>query len=219
MHPSFTILAVLTSSVSAQQVISYYYPGGYEGTPPIATIESVKPSATQFKIACPTGTDSNDCGLGPGIDYSILSSTRYEAQMVYPGFSMSLGCDYNSKAVQMTCTVDQEGGNQETSLGPQTATLSGTDVVFNTATVVEGASLLSSGGASATPLPKSASASASSRLMMATGSAPAPSGTLPASVSQTSATQATPQATGAAARFGVEGAALFVMVGAAVMNI
>ncbi|KAF2846701.1 hypothetical protein T440DRAFT_471594 [Plenodomus tracheiphilus IPT5] len=192
---------------------------GYEGAPPVATIESVNPSTTKFKIACPTGTDSNDCGLGPGIDYTVLSGTRYQAQMTYPGFSMSLGCDYNSKAVQMTCTVDQQGGNEMTSLGPQTAILSGTDVVFDTATVIEGASLLSGGGASATSLPKSTSVSASSGLMVATGSAPPPSQASGVSASPTSGTQPTPQATGAAVKFGVEGAALLAMAGAVVMNI
>ncbi|KAI8938172.1 hypothetical protein NX059_005837 [Plenodomus lindquistii] len=221
MRQSFTLVTVLASIVSAQQSVTFYYPGGYEGASPVATIQTASPSTTMFKIACPKGTDSNDCGLGPGLDYTIISNTRYIAQMTDSGFSMSLGCDYNSKEVQMVCTADQEGGNEESSLGPQTATLSGTDVFFDTAIVVEGASLLSGDGASATSLPKSASASAStsSGLMIATGSAPPPSGLSGAIPSMTEATSAIPQATGAAVRFGVEGATFLAMIGAAAINI
>jgi len=56
--------------------------------------------------------------------------------------SMSLGCDYNKKQVEMTCTVNQEGGNDDTGGKPVTATLSGDDVEFLTASVVAGKSLL-----------------------------------------------------------------------------
>ena len=186
---------------------------------PVATIESANPSTTQFRVACPTGTDSNDCGWGPGLEYTVISNTRYQALMTADTVSMSLGCDYNSQAVEMTCTVDQKGGNDDTD-GPVTAVLSSSEVAFISATVVEGASLLSGGGsASATEAPKSTGAAASTGLQTtvsttASGSAGASgSGTTPTG-SGAAATN-----TGAAARFGIEGSALLALAGAAAVNI
>jgi len=97
---------------------------------------------TEFHIACPTGADSTECGWGPGLDVTILSQTRFQATMDADSVSMSLGCDYNKKQVEMTCTVNQEGGNDDTGGKPVTATLSGDDVEFLTASVVAGKSLL-----------------------------------------------------------------------------
>jgi len=232
MHQSLTILAALACSVSGQSVISYYYPGGschenptdvafchlitwtigYEGAQPVATIETANPSTTQFKIACPTDADASDCGFGPGVQYKILSSTRYEAALSSGGYSVSYGCDYNSQITAMTCTVNQKGIQDGLSDGPQTAVLSGTDVVFNSATIVEGASLLNGGGhASPTASPKSVSASASS------GSTPIGTHASNTAASKTGVSQSSATATGAAVRSGFEGATFLTMVGAVVM--
>lgn len=137
---------------------------------------------------------------------------------------MSLGCDYNSQAVDMTCTVNQSGGNDDTN-GPVTAVLSGSEVAFVRATVVEGASLLSGGGsatAAAAPVSTAASATtgraASSRatgLMIATGSPPPPSGVIPTASASAPATAST----GAAAKFGIEGSALLALAGVAALNV
>jgi len=146
---TFTLL--LASTACAQDVVSFFFPGGYDGVDPVATINVANPSTTEFHIACPTGVKTMDCGWGPGLDVTILSQTRFQAEMSTEGVSMSLGCDYNKKSIQMTCTVAQKGGNDDTDGKPVTATLSKEDVKFLTATVVEGQSLLSgSGSGSAT---------------------------------------------------------------------
>jgi hypothetical protein len=197
-------------------------PPGYEGADPVATINTANPSTTEFHIACPTGVDSTECGWGPGLDVTILSKTRYQAQMNLEHVSMSLGCDYNSKATEMSCTVNQSGGNDDTGGQPVTAVLSGTDVEFLSASIVKGAELLSAtGSAAATSTGDAASItvvtsakSASTGLMMATGHGPAimtsgspsASGSAPATAS-----------TGAAVKYGIEGSALLALVGAAAL--
>jgi hypothetical protein len=200
---------------------------GYDGVDPVATINTANPTTTEFHIACPTGVDSTECGWGPGLDVTILSKTRYQAQMKLEDLSMSLGCDYNSQATEMSCTVNQKGGNDDTGGQPVTAVLSGTDVEFLSATVVKGAELLSATG-SATPTPTGSAASttvvtsaksASTGLMMASGSAPA-SMTSMASASKSGSPSASSSAhatasTGAAVKYGIEGSALLALAGAA----
>lgn len=141
--------------------------------------------------------------------------------MSYDTVAMSLGCDYNTKAVEMTCTASLSGGNDDTET-PQTAVLSGSEVSFIPATVVEGASLLS-GGASASASASATPASQSTSLR--TTVTPSASGTAAAG-SQASGSGATPTAsgsspaasTGAAARFGIEGSALLALAGAAALH-
>lgn len=133
--------------------------------------------------------------------------------------SVSYGCDgYDSAANTMTCTAAMAG--QDT----QTAVLSGSDVAFISATVVEGASLLSGGAsasASASAAPKTSAVSASSGMQTSMASSTAATGSHASShaASATSAGAGTPQATGAAARFGIEGAALLALAGAAAVNV
>jgi hypothetical protein len=135
--------------------------------------------------------------------------------------SMSLGCDYNSKATEMTCTVNQSGGNDDTGGEPVTAVLSGTDVQFLSATVVKGAELLTQSG-TAVPVStggaESSARSASTGLMTASGTAPATS-IASSSESMPTASGSAPAtaSTGAAVRYGIEGSALLALAGAAVM--
>ncbi|KAJ4367727.1 hypothetical protein N0V86_009848 [Didymella sp. IMI 355093] len=221
MRQSFAILSFVACAAAAD-TIQFVFPGGIDGPSPVATIESVEGSTTSALVGCPTGTSVEDCGLGPGLDVEIIGGTRYQASMSAGTVYVSYGCDgYNSAANTMTCTAEMEG--QDT----QTAVLSGSDVAFIQATVVEGAELLS-GGASATA---SASGSAAAASASASASAaPASSGMKTSIASGTAvagshashAASATgssaPQSTGAAARFGIEGAALLALAGAAAVN-
>lgn len=184
-------------------------------------------------MTCPSGTASDECGWGEGASVNIISGTRYEAVMSASSFYISYGCDYNSVATKVTCTAEMTGED------PQTAVLSGTDVAFVTATVVEGDEMLSAGSATvdatastgSSAVSKSSSAAASSRLQTSIASASntaaaesRASGTAATgshasgSASTATATSSPPQSTGAAAKFGVEGAALLALAGAAVLN-
>ncbi|CAA9957158.1 hypothetical protein PTMSG1_00766 [Pyrenophora teres f. maculata] len=240
-----TLTLLLATTACAQDVVSFFFPGGYDGVDPVATINVANPSTTEFHIACPTGPKTMECGWGPGLDVTILSQTRFQAEMSTEGVSMSLGCDYNTKAIQMTCTVNQKGGNDDTGGKAVTATLQKEDVNFLTATVVAGQSLLSrTGSASAsltstrpsaapqsTASPAVASAtttsaspkSASSTASMTPSASMSSSSTAMASASTASATQtsssSTPESTGAATRHGIQGSALLALVGAAALHL
>lgn len=153
---------------------------------------------------------------------------------------MSLGCDYNKKVVQMTCTVAQQGGNDDTQGKPITATLSKDDVKFLTATVVAGQSLLdgsASGSATSTKASAAPQSTASPAVAAATTTTAAASAkstgsmTLSGSVSSTGVASASsasatksgstsaPESTGAATKYGIESSALLALVGAAALHL
>ncbi|EOA84599.1 hypothetical protein ACJQWK_07174 [Exserohilum turcicum] len=246
MRQSTAILSILASSVSASDVVSFYFPGGYEGLDPVATINTVNPTMTEFRMACPTNVDSADCGWGPGLDATILSQTRYQATMDFESVYMSLGCDYNKKKVEMMCTVSQKGGNDDTGGKAVTASFTGDDVKFLTVTVVAGNTLLSTkasttptASATAESVPKSSSivtSTSSAKSSLATpsrtASATSSSGSSNSSSSSmvfsssvestptpSGSSAAPPESTGAAARYSVGGSALLMLAGAVALNI
>jgi hypothetical protein len=148
--------------------------------------------------------------------------------------SMSLGCDYNEKAVEMTCTVNQVGGNDDTGGEPITATLSSDDVKFLSATVVAGNSLLTDAGSAIPSMTEfaqggstiaTATRSASAGLMTPSGSV-MPTSTMASASEATSAASGSssasvsaPESTGAATKYGIEGSVLLALAGAAALNV
>jgi hypothetical protein len=242
MRYSIAIATLFSSAALAADNVQFYFPGGPDGTllsrplcksvptnsppgtegvAPVATIRKVSASTTEMNIACPTGVDSTECGWGPGLDYTIISATHYQAQMSAESVSMSFACDHNTAKSEMTCTVAMTGGNMDMA-EPQTAVLSGTDVAFVTATVVAGADKLSGAGAQATAASSSGAAAAKSA--PASGSAAVTGSGLMTGSSMRTSKNATssailPEHTGAATRFGLEASALFVLAGAMVANV
>jgi len=230
MRQSIAILSFLAGAACADDVLSFVFPGGIDGPAPVATIVSANPSTTSAIMTCPSGTPSDECGFAMGLDVEIISGTRFQASMSAVGISVSYGCDgYDTAKDVMTCTAELSGEDT------QTAVLSGSDVSFITASVVEGASLLS-GGASATAsasatataaastsvVPKkSSTAAAASSGMQTSASAPSTThaGSHASGVASATASIAAPENTGAAARFGIEGAALLALAGVAAANV
>ncbi|KAF1923435.1 uncharacterized protein M421DRAFT_425809 [Didymella exigua CBS 183.55] len=222
MRHSLAIFSFLTGAAVAD-TIQFVFPGGIEGPSPVATIESVEGSTTSAVVGCPTGTSIEDCGFGAGLDVEIIGGTRYQASMSAGTIYVSYGCDgYNSVANTMTCTAEMAG--QDT----QTAVLSGSDVAFIAATVVEGTELLSGGvsasastsavNASASPTSKTSAAAINSGMHTSIASGTAAAGSHASGAASTTGSSSVAQSTGAAARFGIEGAALLALAGAAAVN-
>jgi hypothetical protein len=181
-------------------------------------------------VACPSGTDSNDCGWGPdGLDYTIISKTHYQGVL---SEVMSYGCDYNSAKSDMTCVVAMSAGAMSMSgetdtdmadVGPVTATsvLKSGQFALIHATVVSGANLLpgTTSGVISKSTPVSAAAASSGLktdvIVSATGSAASSMKSAASSHASQSGSAAPAQATGAAARYGIQGSALVALVGAA----
>jgi hypothetical protein len=181
---------------------------------PVITVLTANPSTTKVRLGCPPGPTEYCYRAGVNEDVAIISGTRYEgtATVQYPKDSTvygSWGCDYTPGAEVQVVTILQRGGNDDTN-GTITAEIS-SFYGFSTASIVEGASLLST-GAAATPAPSitgSASSSPSSTAMSdsaAQTSATTSSGTGSASASASTA---------AAAKFSVGQGALFALAGAA----
>ncbi|KAF2823005.1 hypothetical protein CC86DRAFT_299488 [Ophiobolus disseminans] len=214
MRQSFVILSMVSSMAVAQDTIPFFYPEGAEVVDPVATIKNVKPSVTEFSIACPTNVDSNDCGWGPGMNYTISAKTHYQVSMAYDSFAMSLACDHNTKASEMTCTVSMTGGNFD-NVEPQTAVLKGSEIVFNTATIVQGRNLLSMGAASATP---TGGLVTSAGLM--TDASPKATGSAARALQGNATGSAAPaQQTGVATKSGLQVVVAIVIAGVAVLSV
>ena len=219
MRQSIALLSAIAGlTLAADDTVSFFFPGGSEGVNPVASVVTANPTSTVLDITCPTGVDTNDCGWGPGIQYSIISTTQYIATMSEEDlFTMTYSCDHNTKAKEVTCAVSM-GGSEANDPGVSTAVLSGTDVAFGTATVTAGASLLTAtGGAqqsapASSGLKTSATAKQTASVSGATGTAAQQSG------ATASGSGAAPESTGAAYRFGIEGSALLALAGAAALN-
>lgn len=227
MRQSIAIVSALAGVSFAQtQTLEFFFPGGYEGPDPVATIKEASPQTTALRLACPQGADETECGFGSGLDYTIISGTSIKGAMTAEGmFAMTMGCVQDIKADEVTCSASvsnlasisgiTEDLNQEIS-----TVLKFEDNVL-TATVVEGADLLT---ASETGAPKSSSTGASAG---SSASAPtASAGTSPTSsgasatgtVANATGSGAAPESTGAASRFGIAGSALLALAGAAALN-
>jgi hypothetical protein len=177
------------------------------------TVLTANPSTTKVRLGCPP--DSAEwCPSDDDEDIAIISGTRYEATVALPGkdtasYYRSWGCDYKAGAETQVITFVQRGGNSDTN-GTTTADLSKWHYIF-TATIVEGASLLSA-GAAATPAPSiTGSASSSPSITSMSDSAAQTSATTPTGTGSASASAST----AVAARFSVGQGALFALAGAA----
>jgi hypothetical protein len=181
---------------------------------PVITILTANPSTTKVRLGCPTGDTKYCYREGVDQDIAVISGTRYEgtATLRDPEDATiygSWGCDYTPGAATQVVTMLQRGGNDDTN-GTITGEIS-TFFGFSTASIVEGASLLSTGPA-ATPAPSitgSASSSPSSTAM--SDSAAQTSATTPTRTGSASASAST----AAAAKFSVGQGALFALAGAA----
>jgi hypothetical protein len=154
-------------------------------------------------IHCPSGTPSEECGWGPGLEYTVISTTVYQATMVQPDeFTMTFSCQHDTQESKVGCNVSL-GGPSANNPASSELTLTGSEIVFATAMVVEGDVPKTTGTAGATSTSSGSAAPAS------TGA--------PQSGSPTASGSA-PQDTSGAYKYGVEGSALLALAGAAALN-
>jgi hypothetical protein len=219
MRASITILSALATTILAKNnTVEFFFPGGYEGVDPVASVVSANPSTTVLNLACPTGTDSTECGFGNGFEYKIISTTIYQASMSEAGFIMTFSCGHNTKKDEMTCNVSLGGE------GTTTAVLPANEIKFLTATVTAGGELLdveATGTASSAATGVALTAANSATLPVRTGLTTRTTGTASVTALPSGVSGAEPatQTTNAAYRYGVEGSALLALAGAAAMNI
>lgn len=143
----------LTAAQSTTLSLPFY---GF-GTQAIeASVISANPSATTMAIACPSGTDANDCGLFPYMTLVYGPSTYHLDMGVGDAnaFTMTVDCGHGAT---VTC-MESASGSEANFPGSSTTTYGGEDIGTLPVTVTSGAEKLGSTQASATG---SASGSAS----------------------------------------------------------
>ncbi|KAF1979007.1 hypothetical protein BU23DRAFT_549698 [Bimuria novae-zelandiae CBS 107.79] len=241
---SFTIASLATAASAATQ-IPFFIPGmapGNDIVQPVASIVKADPSTTIMALACPTGTsDNSECPWGElDMTVSVIAKTEYAVSVPLA----QVGFDCTSKK-DMTCTAmiaaefTDAGMTGFTQGGDGTVTgttvYSSGEVFFQTASVTAGQEKLSAAagagesGPAKTTGAESATAKETSAVestlkttgsaAAATGATPSESGASPTAAKPIGASSAAPaEATGAAARFGVEGVALLALAGAAAMH-
>ena len=193
---TFLVLLITTTPATAQdasqQVLTLPF-FGYDGQIIDASIISVSNQQTTLALACPTDTDSNDCGLFPFQTLTVGPST-YNMYMSDEGFTGTQECTTYGTTSAL-CT-ESAAGDEANFPGVSTATYEGTDIVMFPVTVTAGAALLSGGGdstaAATTTGPSSTTAASSSGGSGSSGtaaitSAPSSSGAVTGSASGSSA--------------------------------
>ncbi|KAF2014546.1 hypothetical protein BU24DRAFT_216402 [Aaosphaeria arxii CBS 175.79] len=209
-------VAILIASVAVAQsaTIDYFFPGGYEGYEPIASIVKVDGPTVVAQLTCPTTLpdyDDTECGWGPGLELTVISSATFVGTMKAPQVTMTYSCEGKKNEKSMTCDASIGGAGANSPMS-ENAVLSGTDAQTATAQVTAGWDKLSATTGAASSSVK-------------TSASPAPTTGPAATASQASATagsstvaSAQTTETGAAYQLGVKGSALFALAGAAALN-
>lgn len=68
---ALTACALAQSTTSVTSMFLY----GFEGDNIVASVISAAPQSTEYFITCAPGTDSSDCGFGPGVTFTEGPST------------------------------------------------------------------------------------------------------------------------------------------------
>lgn len=133
------ILLIFALAAHAQTTIVSLFLYDTDPQPLVASVVAVESSTTTYSIACPTGTDSSDCGYPAGVDTLVTQAPNFAgANIDMAGqFTMNWSCDITSSTVAAVCTVSA-GGPAANSPGVETTTLSSTDVQYFPVTVTAG---------------------------------------------------------------------------------
>ncbi|KAJ5908753.1 hypothetical protein N7495_001435 [Penicillium taxi] len=104
---TLAILATLGLATAQTSVVSLFI-YDIDPQPLVASIIAEGSGTTTFSINCPPGTDGSDCGMGPGLYYTLGPST-IEMSMSEPqeGFWDHIGC--TSSGTTAICTEIASG--------------------------------------------------------------------------------------------------------------
>ncbi|KAF2655638.1 hypothetical protein K491DRAFT_704493 [Lophiostoma macrostomum CBS 122681] len=191
-----------------------------EGAAPVASIVTVNPSTTVMDLSCPTDVSGDECGWGEGLEYTIISTTIYQATMIeVDEFTMTFKCEHNTQASEMSCAASV-GGGQANDPGTTNTVLKATEFGFLQATVTAGGDLLADSTSGGSAAASSVAKTASSLKTIASSTGTAATGSQASGTASSATGSGSPaQSTGAAGRFVVEGSALLGLVGAAAWNL
>ncbi|KAL3437022.1 hypothetical protein BDV09DRAFT_163515 [Aspergillus tetrazonus] len=208
MMLSSLLLPALASLAIAESTVTSMFIFGADRQPLAASIMGNDASATTYSINCPPGTDSNDCGMGPGMTVIAADETTTYIMNDGDNFNFTAECSVGKSIADCTASA---GGPDANFPGVETAT---EEVSYIPVTVTAG-SVTSAGGSTATSASTSSSSTGSSASEEATAAGSASASRASETASQTAEeTAAQPSETGAAVR--VTGVVGLVVGGAAV---
>ena len=145
---SALIIAYLLGITTAQSTtlsIPFY---GFDTQAIEASIVSANPTATTMVLACPSGTDANDCGLFPYMTL-VYGPSTYHLDMAIgdaDAFTMTADCH---RGTTVTCT-ESAAGSEANFPGSSTTLYEEEDIATLPVTVTSGVEKLGSAQASAT---------------------------------------------------------------------
>ncbi|PKX90491.1 putative GPI anchored protein [Aspergillus novofumigatus IBT 16806] len=136
--------------VSAQNTVTSMLIYGADPQPLVASIVGSDATATTYSINCPPGTDSSDCGMGPGLTL-VAGPTTTVLKMDEPGedFHWTVSCSVGGTTTAV-CTETASGAAANFP-GVSSLTFS-SDLPLMAVTITAG----SGAGAGATPVTASA---------------------------------------------------------------
>ncbi|KAL4975288.1 hypothetical protein BDW66DRAFT_152103 [Aspergillus desertorum] len=205
------LVPALASLAVAESTVTSMYIFGADRQPLAASIMGNDAAATTYSINCPPGTDSSDCGMGPGMTVVAAGSATTYIMNDGDDFQYTAECSVESSAA--TCTASA-GGADANFPGVETTT---DEVNYMPVTVTAG-SLTSAGASSAASASTSSSTGTGSLASEATAAGLASSTRASETASATASptaeeTGAEPSETGAAVRVG--GGVVGLVVGGA----
>ncbi|KAL4811760.1 hypothetical protein BDW67DRAFT_171341 [Aspergillus spinulosporus] len=212
MMLSSLLLPSLASLAIAESTVTSMYIFGADRQPLAASIMGNDASATTYSINCPPGTDSNDCGMGPGM--TVIAADKTTTYIMNDGDSFKYTAECSVGKSSAACTASA-GGPEANFPGVETLT---EEVSYMPVTVTAG-SVTSAGESTATSTSTSSlgtsTGTGSSANEEATTAGSASASRASETASQTAEeTAAQPSETGAAVK--VTGVAGLLVGGAAV---
>lgn len=146
---SILILASLLGFAAAQSTtlsIPFY---GLDNQSIDASIVAANPTATTMALACPPGTDSNDCGLFPDMTF-VYGPSTYHMDMGVGDANAFTGTADCSRGENTALCTESAGGSEANFPGSSTTTYEGEDIYTLPVVVTSGAEKLGSAQATAT---------------------------------------------------------------------
>lgn len=175
MSSSFVLASLLGLAVAQTTTLSIpFY--GFDDQAIDASIVAANPSATTMQLACPSVTDSNDCGLFPDMTL-IYGPSTYHLDMGVgdaDAFTGTVDCSVGPNTA--LCT-EFNTGSEANDPGTSTTTYASEDITSFPVTVTGGAEKLGSAQATATGSASASGGASQSRSGSATSGSAASSTT------------------------------------------
>ncbi|KAJ6017273.1 GPI anchored protein [Penicillium sp. IBT 35674x] len=178
------LLATVGLAAAQSSVVSLFIPFA-DPQPLVASVMGESAGTTTYSINCPAGTDSSDCGMGPGLYMTAGPTTmRYSMSEPAEDFYDSILCSLGGTTTA-ACT-EMASGTGANFPGTETGTFAKTDITMLAVTVTAGPTATSASTTTDSKHTSSTDKTGTTEAAGTTGSGSSTSGA--ASTSQASAT-------------------------------